>query len=324
MSGLARLWARVVARLATREPATPLALFRIAVGLIVLHTLVDTVATDALGLVWLSDDHGGYRPLKPDSWLISALGGLQPQTVWALVGVGMASAAALILGAGGRVAALVLLQCCIALFAINPGTGGGHDKLITNGLWLLVLSPSTATLALDCRIRTGAWVSHRWVSAWPRYLMIFQIAMVYGITGIQKLGSSWFPWGGYKAVYISLLLPSWARWDLAPFVGWLDPLLRIGTAVTWVWEVTWPVVLLAFVFRASRTADGRLRAFANRVDLRKIYVVIGILVHGGIWATMNLGPFSAITVAFYLPLFHHDEYQRMWQRLRGLRASQPA
>ena len=31
--------------------------------------------------------------------------------------------------------------------ADHPGTGGGHDRLIVNGLWLVVLAPADATLS---------------------------------------------------------------------------------------------------------------------------------------------------------------------------------
>ena len=64
----------------------------------------------------------------------------------------------------------------------------GDDRLLTNALWLLVLSRSTATLSLDCRLRTGQWVSSVLVPAWPRYLALYQLVLVYGTTGLQKLG----------------------------------------------------------------------------------------------------------------------------------------
>jgi hypothetical protein len=312
------LWGRFVARLAHKEPATPLALFRIAVAAILLGTFSDMVLTGVVPPVWFDVDQGGAYSLRGGQWLVAALGGATPEAVWPLLGLSMLGSLLLLLGLGGRVTAFVVLQGCIALFSINPSAGGGHDKLLTNALWLLVLSPATATLSLDARIRTGAWRSDRAVAAWPRYIAIFQIALVYGLTGIQKLGAEWMPWGGFSALYYSLLLPSWARFDLS-FIAWIYPLTQLATALTWIWEVTWPSVLLAFYFRATWQRPGHLRALSNRLDWRRLYVLIGIGVHLGIWATMNVGPFSFASMAFYLCLFHHDEYTALAQRLRGWR-----
>jgi len=47
------------------------------------------------------------------------------------------------------------------------------------------------------------------------------------------------------------------------------------------------------------------------------YAFIGVGVHVSIWAMMNLGPFSWITMTYYLCLWHHDEYARLWRRLRS-------
>ncbi|MFO0004418.1 MAG: HTTM domain-containing protein, partial [bacterium] len=94
---------------------------------------------------------------------------------------------------------------------MHPFAGGGHDRLFTNALFLLLLSPAGATLSLDARRRTGSFVDPSPRPAWTRTLLVFQLCVVYLVTGVQKLGSEWFPWGGASAVYYALLTPSWAR-----------------------------------------------------------------------------------------------------------------
>ena len=298
------LWSRLVARLAHREPATPLALFRIATGLVILVTLADMLLTDTLAAIWYPIAAGGIIDTRSDHWLIAALGGPDPSVVNGLVAAAGLGAVLLVLGLGSRVAALSTLQCCLALFSLHPGTGGGHDRLIVNGLWLLFLAPSDATLSLWSRIRTGSWVSTTPAPAWVRYLIVYQIVLVYTCTGVQKLGSDWWPWGDFRAVYYSLLTPSWQRWESLAWVADLYPLTQAGTAVTLLWEMTWGLVLLALHYRATRTRPGRLRALFNRLDVRRLYVWTGIGVHLGIWAMMNLGPFSWITLTYYLSLIH--------------------
>ena len=312
-----RLWHRLADRLAHREPATPLALFRIALGLSILYTLLPMIAADVVAMVWMDRPYGGYRDLEPDSWLVAALGGPTDAAVTILVGLGVVSALLLLIGLGSRVTPLVANQVMIALFALNPESGGGHDRLLTAGLWLLVLAPSTATLSLDARLfgPDKRFVSSQPVAAWPRYLVIFQLVVVYFTTGVQKLGQDWMPWGGWSALYYALLAPSWQRYDTT-WVAAIYPLTQLATAMTWLWEVGAPLWLLAFWYRATRDRPGRLRALSNRLDLRAVMAAIGLFFHACLWFTMNLGPFSLVTSSFYLCLWHHDEYAAAWRRLR--------
>lgn len=306
-------WTRLCRRLATEEPATPLALFRLSVGLVIAVTFASALRLDAIAPVWIRVTDGGVRDPSEGHWLISLLGGATAGVVNGLVVTAILGGATVALGLLGRWPALFTLQICNALFSLDQGTGGGHDKLITNALWLLFLSPATQTLSLDCRLRSGRWTDHRPVPTWPRYLAVFQLALVYGFTGIQKVGSEWFPWGHYEALYDALLLPSWRRWSVG-WVGWVFPLTQVGTAVAWHWEVSWPIVLLAFWYRATRDRAGWLRATFNRLDLRSLYIALGVAFHLSLWVLLELGPFSWITMSYYWCAFHADELHRAWAR----------
>lgn len=315
------LWTRWVRRLAHREPATALALWRIAVAICVVYSVLQPVVSNTLTPIWVDLAHGGLKPLQDGQWLVAALGGPTPTTAWTLVLTALGGATLLGLGLGARVAAFVTLQACIALFSLHPTSGGGHDRVITNALWLLVFAPSAQTLSLACRWRTGRWTDPTPVAAWPRYLAVVQLCVIYGMTGAQKLGSSWFPWGDWAAVYYALQTPSWARFDvdtMALLAARLYPLTQLGTALTWLWEVSFPVVLLAAWWRHTRDRPGRLRALSNRLDLRWAYALVGITMHSILFITMELGPFSLITLAYYLCLWHPDEWAR------GLGLSKPA
>ena len=144
------LWTAIADRLAHREPATPLALFRIACGLSILYTLVPMISADVVSMVWMDRPYGGYRDLEADQWLLRALGGPTDAAVTVLVGLGIASALLLLVGLGSRITPLVAGQVMIALFDINPESGGGHDRLLVKAFANVIgLYPAGVLVELD-------------------------------------------------------------------------------------------------------------------------------------------------------------------------------
>jgi hypothetical protein len=49
----------------------------------------------------------------------------------------------------------------------------------------------------------------------------------------------------------------------------------------------------------------------NRLDWRTGFVLFGVGMHLTIFAAMEVGPFTWISLAFYLVLWHPDEWHRM-------------
>ena len=317
------LWNRFVDSMDQREPATPLALFRIAVGLILMWDLADIGLTGAMECLWYPMEAGGFQ--NPNgNWLWAKLGGPSADNIRLVYASSLACCLSLIFGLGSRISALVAIQLFSALFGLLPGSGGGHDRLITNALWILVLSPADTTFSLWSRLKNGHWMSLTPVIAWPRYLAIYQLALMYTCTGIQKLGAEWWPMGSYLAVYYAVLIPYWARADWSTLVSMAPWLTQIGSFLTWLWESTWWLVLLHFYFRKTHTRPGRLRALFLKLDLRTIYIVIGLLMHTTVAIMMNLGPFSAITMSYYICCIHHDEWVKIGLWLKRKLSPHPA
>lgn len=310
-----RFWVELFAR---RERGTNLAALRMAVGCAVLYSLLSVWAADLVEPLWFDHVHGGLQDANR-TWLLDLLGGATPGVIWSLFWIAVGTALCVVVGFGGRIATFTLLQAYAALVATNPNTSGGGDLLITNALWLLTLGAPTATLAVDCRLRTGGWSSDRLVSAWPRYLFVFQLVVVYFAAGIQKTSVHWTPGGGYLALHYVLQEPTWIRWDPTWFEA-LSPITRVATAVTWHWEQLALLLLLVYYYRYTRERPGRLRRLFNRRDLRKPWAFIGIGLHVGILLVINVGPFSLISMAYYLALWTPDELEggaaRLWRRLR--------
>ena len=296
-----RLWSGWVALLSTRERGTSLARFRIAVGLVILYSLLSMIAAGLVEVMWIDAEYGGLQTLSTRHWLVGVLGGRTVSTAWTLVGSGLVLGTLLVVGLGGRVTALVALQVYYALTTAKPTLSGGYDTMITNALWLLVFAESTATLSLDCRRRTGRWTSDRLVSAWPRYLLILQLVVIYGTTGLYKLSPVWTPGGDLSALYWVFQDPTWRRFDMA-WIASVYPVTQLATAVTWWWEVLSPLLLLVYWFRYTAERGGRVRGVFNRFDLRKVWAAVGVGLHVGILVLLNVGPFSWISLSYYLCL----------------------
>ena len=307
-------WQRWQALVLRQERATTLALFRVLVCAIVLASLLSAAAARVVDVTWVDASYGGMLALGSGNWLVSLLGGPTPAVVWGLFSIGVAAASLSLIGWGGRWALLATLQAYLGLTSLNPTASGGFDNLLTIALWLLFLSGSHVTLSVAARLEQGTWLSQRSVSAWPRYLLILQLIVMYTATGLQKVSLSWTPMGGYTALYYVLHDPTWLRSEeLARSVPL--PLLRLGTAVTWHWEqLTW-LLLVVFYFRATRGRPGRLRAAFNRWDLRLPWALIGLSLHRGILLLIDVGPFSFVSLAYYVNLFTPDEIEaQLWAR----------
>lgn len=317
---MSRTWARWVALLSRKEHGRALAVVRMAFGLCVLYTVGSVVFNGLVPVLWLDARWGGYLHIEHSWWLVDALGGARPEVVWGLIAVTLLAGATLTLGFWTRLSAFVSLQGVLALTWINAQAGGSYDDLLTNALWLLVLADSGRTLSLDCRIRTGALRSDDPVSAWPRYLFIFQIVVVYFSTALQKISAYWTPGGDFSALYYILQQPTWQRWDMRD-AAYIFPVTQVATASTWFWEMSSPLLLLAFRYRDTRLAPGRLRALFNRIDFRFCYILFGVGLHLGIFALMEVGPFSWITLSYYLAMVHPEEWGALARRRARARAS---
>lgn len=318
-----KAWRAWVALLDRREEGTSLALFRVAIGLCVLGTVGTVVGHCLVEVLWVDRAHGGYRSLGEGSWLVALAGGPTPAVIWGLVAVSLVGGALLVAGLAARLGALLALQGVLALTWVNGHAGGSYDDLLTNALWLLVLASSDRTLSLSCRLRTGRWRSDDPVPAWPRWLAVLQLVLMYASSGSQKLSSTWVPGGDFSALYYILQQPTWQRVDMR-WVAPLFPLTQAATALTWAWEISSPLLLLAFWARLGPSPATGLRGWLRRLDLRRPFALVGVPMHLGTLLVMNVGPFSALSLSFYLCLWHPDEWHAAARRLRALRRGRPA
>lgn len=297
------------------ESALGLAMFRIAIGLLLIATLASAVWSGCVDAMWIDSKVGGAVTLGSGSWLTAALGGPTPTVIYALLVCAMLGGVLVAAGALGRLGTLVAALAYGALVRVNPIAMAGYDALLTNALYLLFLSGANATLSVDARVRTRSWCPAVMIPAWPRYLLIFQLIVVYFTTGLQKFSPVWGASGNYSALYWVFQDPTWRRFDMN-FASRVYPALQVLTFVTWYWEILFPILLLHFYFLRSGNKGGFLRRVVCRFDLRKPFVGIGILIHLGIAVTLNVGPFSFVCLAYYLLFLRAGEAERLVARVR--------
>ena len=205
---------------------------------------------------------------------------------------------------------------------VLPAADRGIDMLLRNGLFLLVFARSAATWSMTCRLRHGRWSApedHR-VLAWPRYLLALQLIVVYFAAGISKVASSWTPFGGLSALYVSMSDPHFQRLPDA----WLRSgfrLTQVGTLVSVTWEWLAPIVLLAWWYRETPDRPGRLRAWMNRRPVVMGYLLIGAVFHLGTHLFLRLGIFPFAMMAFYPACVPPGQWgrwlARVWRRPAG-------
>ncbi len=314
MSVVARWWRGWVAFTSEREPAFLLAFFRIAIGLCAISSLVSAATSGVLDVMWVDASGGGALGLS-GSRLVQLFGGATHPVIWGFFWVALAASVLSTVGLGGRLPLLVASQVYGALVRTNANTMGGYDSMIAIAFFLLFFSGANETLSLDAWRKTRRFATGALVSAWPRHVLVFQLVVIYFFTGLQKMSPVWTPAGGYSALYWVYQDPTWRRFDM-DFTGALYPVLQVATAVTWHWELAAPLVLVWMWLRRTSDRGGRLRGWLLRRDLRAWYLTVGVLLHLGILVTLNVGPFSFVSLSFYPLFFRPDELTAFARRIR--------
>ncbi|GDX82179.1 hypothetical protein LBMAG42_39900 [Deltaproteobacteria bacterium] len=306
-----RLWFAWRALWAGDEHPRVMATVRIALSLVFLYDLLQVWRFHLVVPLWGPADAGGMG--QPDrqrqvvelyQWFAADV-----HTARLAFGVLVVAVVCLAVGLFSQVAALVALLVYAQLARVLPEADRGIDLLIRNVLFLFVFVPSGRFAGLDAPIFGGL----ERIPAWSRRLLILQIVVMYFTAGIQKTAVAWWPWGGFSALYIVLQDMAVAR---VPF-AWLRalyPATQLLTAATMLFEWLAVFVPLAHWFRWTRSRGGWLRAQFNRLDFVRWWLPLGVFMHLGIAATMQIGIFPWVMLALYPAFFHPDEIARAFRR----------
>lgn len=315
--GLRGRWAAWVTLWDRQERPTVLAAIRMLVASVLLY---DFLWIRALGLVqtlFAPQEAGGFGDVQdrnpvPEIYRWFPHTGTTAEVAWWGI-VGCLTAFGV--GFATPLAALGFVLLSSQLSQVLPLGDRGIDMLLRNVFVLLAFSPCGRVWSVD------AWIARHLgrpfaaeQPAWARHLLILQVAGMYFSAGIQKTALAWTPFGGFSALYSILQDPSIARHRF----GWLAdyyPLTQLASASTIAFEYTACLVPLAYWFRATRDRPGRLRRWFNAARPVRVWLALGVCLHVGIAATMQLGIFPWAMLSLYPAFFHPDE----WSAARGWR-----
>ncbi len=302
MSRVRDAWAAWVALWDRREAPTALAMVRILVGACI---VADMLGTLARGLVTPLYSTAGYANVYAGWGRV--LGDDPGPVLFAIV---LGAAIAMTLGAATRVACVVFAVASAQLAYIAPDADRGIDMIVRIVALILALSLSHARWSVDATVmRALGRPMPAEVPAWPRYLLLLQLAWIYLSGGMNKSAAEWGPLGGFRALENIVTDPHIARLP-AGWIAPITPLARIATAATMLFELGAPVYLLAYglVERGGRFV---------RVAMwtRRVWIALGVSFHVGIAITLRLGMFPYAMLALYPVLFRADEIAALVGRI---------
>ena len=315
------LWRRWVAFWDRREGPESLALARLLVGSVLFADFAGMAGERLAPDFWLAPPSGlGWGAAVDATGFVHALG-TSPSWVTALWACALVGSLGVAVGLWLRPAALLCVAATALLGRLAPDGERAIDLLLRIVLIVLALSPADAvwSLASVRRRRLGRPPATS-IPAWPRLLLFAQLVWVYSSAAQNRGGSEWWPAGGSVALARILSDPHFARFS----PGWtaaLDPLPRVATALTMLFELGSPLII---VFTFAERHPERLARFGRvvrRLRLRWVWLGLGASLHLGIALTLRLGIFPFGMLALY-PLFvAPEELRAALERLRGARVS---
>ena len=275
--------------------ARPLALLRIAIGLILIEDWIDRLRDLS---TFLGDS--GIVPLGRSAGAWSLFDGVKsPTSLGVLYGLGLVAIVAFTCGYRTRLSTLLTWAFVYSAQTRNLLICDSGDTLIRTLLFWGLFVDLGARFSLDVRLRRRP--PARWIPVLGVRFMQMQIALMYLVTALAKSGSSW---ADGTAIQRALLNPDFGR-PTGIWLAGMPWLCHLMTHATRAIEGGFPV--LVFLPWCQPWA-------------RRAGVLAGTLLHLGIFVFMKVGFFSPIVIASYLVFVDGPALDRVARSLRRLRA----
>jgi Vitamin K-dependent gamma-carboxylase len=218
--------------------------------------------------------------------LVASRGGLLCQSVGdlyphAILAVSAVSFLAMAAGYQTRLAVACAFGSVFVMANWNDLPLSAAHQLLRAILFCLLWADCGRTWSVD------AWLSRRRVSSdartcrvpvWPLRLVQIQIAAVYPVTSLWKLNN--VMWRDGTALHYVFENPQFRRFAVLASPSW-DSWTTAATYATLFWELSF-----AFLVFYPRT--------------RRWVLAVSVLMHLGVWATLEVGPFSWVMLAGYV------------------------
>jgi hypothetical protein len=296
MSAIVAAWNRFF--FAEQSPL-PLALFRIAYGLVVISTLV-LLKPDWLTWygthAWVSLNT--MRELEPGVRL--NLFTVIPQDdrwIMALFWVFLVSAILLTVGFLSRINTVIVYLCLASIQQRNLYITHGGDTFLRVAGFFLIFAPAGAALSVDRLIRV--WRGREQVAVqarrlWAQRMIQIELSLVYVVTVCWKLKGG--PWIDGSALFYVYHLFEFERF---PIPSWfLHPvILKMGT---------WLALVLEF----------SLGTLIWVKSLRYKILTAGLLFHLGLEYSLNIPMFQWDVLCAYILFVDPKDLECVWSRIR--------
>src|SRR5262245_2974080 len=174
-----------------RESPTLLACIRVALASVVLFDLIEMGRLGVTTWLWAPAEAGGIAAWDPAAapafYRIFPSSAASAQWLWVgLVG----SMSCVALGFHTRSAALLYVWLSAQTALINDPGDRAIDRAVRIVLLILALSPAGSVWSLDAKLKTGHFRgSPAPAPAWPRYLILGQLVLIYCGAGLAKGGT---------------------------------------------------------------------------------------------------------------------------------------
>ncbi|GAB3320984.1 HTTM domain-containing protein [Larkinella ripae] len=274
------------AYLRTYTSAAPLAVFRIAFGLMLFGSVVRFGSKGWIEELYLKPTfffpYYGFEFIKPlgnYTYLLFAVCGL--------------SALLVAIGWFYRTASVLLFLSFTYIELMDKSTYLNHYYFVSLVAFLLVFLPANAFFSVDAF--QNRRIFHNQVPRWTIDCLRLLMGLVYIYAGLSKLNSDWL----LEALPLRIWLPG--RNDL-PLIGWLFSYRETAFAFSWLgllYDLSIPFLLL------------------NRVTRPYAYVAV-VLFHVLTAVLFPIGMFPYIMIVAALIFFPAGFHQRLLARLSGL------
>jgi hypothetical protein len=206
-----------------------------------------------------------------------------PRAFWTILTIWEVATVAFLLGFRTRISGIVSLVLTLGFMGRNPIYMSGADVVFRVMFVYLVMARSGHAYSIDhwLRNRGRERPIYERIPAWPRMLIILQLATIYFWTGCAKSGDVW--WRG-DSLYYALSLDHFNRVP-TQFIGYVfgTNVFRLMTWTVHLWQIGFPLVVLGLIVRWARRERLDPPDGARRWGLRAAWLSMALTALAIVW-----------------------------------------